>query len=431
MSESKQMKRSLWIGCVILLIVGGALSATPIVRSWFHERLPFLGINGVQIQEQPQSAMDAKDSLPLVNIDMPRGVEVPLIQSPISSSGFESKVQHAQAILPAPQQGTATLGSLPAARSQEAVQFPNGYPVPSGPTARLAQSGGIGIVPREGIEVPTASSSGRILIPQASLIFKRDIPLAAPVDGLIMQLNADDGVSVKSGEPLVIIDSRIAEAEVKVQTQELEQAKLKANDNSSELFAEAAHEVAKVDFARSNELSAKGSESDSDNEKKGLELKKAGLQIKVAKIESAKNQAAVGVAEAKLDAAFVQVGLRTMNAPFDGLVYEVNRRQFEFVRTGDPIFRLTDMTQLRVQGQAQTTVPPNQLLNSKARITIEIAPGVTKNVEGVVGHVSPKTTKVANMYAVWVEIPNEPLPDGQFRFRGGMNASMEILLKDN
>ena len=423
------MKRSLWIGCFILLIAGGALSATPYVRSWFHERLPFLGINGPQNQEQNPSAVDATVSIPLVNIDLPRSGEASILESQNSTGGSEGEVRLAQALLPVPQPGTGPLGSLREARSPEGVTLPNIAPqIPSGPIARLAQSGGIGTVPREGVEVPPASSSGRILIPQASLIFKRDIPLAAPVDGIIMKLNADDGVSVKAGEPLVIIDSRIAEAEVKVQTQELEQAKLKANDKSSELFAEAAYEVAKVDFARSNELSAKGSESDSDNEKKGLELKKAGLQIKVAKIESAKNQAAVGVAEAKLDAAFVQVGLRTMNAPFDGLVYEVNRRQFEFVRTGDPIFRLTDMTQLKVQGQAQTTVPPNQLLNSKAKITIEIAPGVTKVVEGVVGHVSPKTMKVANVYAVWVEIANEQLPDGQFLLRGGMNASMEILL---
>ena len=72
----------------------------------------------------------------------------------------------------------------------------------------------------------------------------------------------------------------------------------------------------------------------------------------------------MGVAEAKLDAANVQVGLRTMKAPFDGLVYEVQKRQFEFVRTGEPVFRLADLTQLRVQGQAEVSVPPNQLLNS-------------------------------------------------------------------
>jgi multidrug efflux pump subunit AcrA (membrane-fusion protein) len=426
MSESKQMKRSLWISCFILLIVGGVLSATPNVRSWIHERLPFLGINGPQIQEQNALAVDAKDSIPLVNIDMPRSDESPIIQSQNSAIGSYSEVQLAQALLPTAQSGSRPLGSLPSARPPEGSQLPNFAPqIPSGPATRLTQSGGIGVVPREGVEVPPASSSDRILIPQASLIFKRDIPLAAPVDGSIMQLNADDGLSVKAGDPLVVIDSRIAEAEVKVQTQELEQAKLEANDNSSELFAEASYEVAKEDFARSNELSAKGSESDSDNRRKGLELKKAGLQIKVAKRDSAKNKAVVGVAEAKLEAANVQVGLRSMNAPFDGLVYEVNKRQFEFVRTGEPIFSLVDMTGLRVQGQANTNVPPHQLKNAKARISIEISPGASKVVEGIVGFVSPKSN-TPNEYTVWVEIANEQLPDGQFLLRGGMNASMEI-----
>lgn len=423
------MKRSLWIGSVVLLTMVGAFSATPGVRSWFHERFPQLGINGPQ-QAQSQPPELEGHALPLVNIDLPKGDVGSLSPTQPSPIGFDGEVRLAQAIQPAPPQDYRLRGATPAAStqfgSQESVQrpiYPSGL---SGPVARLAQSGGIGSVPREGIEVPRASTSDRILIQQASLIFKLDIPLAAPVDGTIMSLNADDGVSVKAGEPLVIIDARIAEAEVTVQTQELAQAKMKASDNSHELFAEAAHEVAKLDFARSNDLYTKGSESAADNEKKGLELKKAGLQIKVAKIDRAKDQAAVGVAEAKLDAANVQVGLRTMKAPFDGLVYEVQKRQFEFVRTGEPVFRLADLTQLRVQGQAEVSVPPNQLLNSKAKISIEIAPGVTKVVEGVVGYVSPKTAKSSNKYTVWVEIANEQLPNGQFLLRGGMNASMEI-----
>ena len=95
MSESKQMKRSLWISCFILLIVGGVLSATPNVRSWFHERLPFLGINGPQIQEQ-NPVVDAKDSIPLVNIDLPRSGEPSILQSQNSTGGYEGEVRLAK-----------------------------------------------------------------------------------------------------------------------------------------------------------------------------------------------------------------------------------------------------------------------------------------------------------------------------------------------
>jgi len=138
------MKRSLWIGCFILLIAGGALSATPYVRSWFHERLPFLGINGPQKQEQNPSAVDARVSIPLVNIDLPRSGEPSILQSQNSTGGSEGEVRLAQALLPVPQPGTGPLGSLREARSPEGVTLPKfAPPIPGGPIARLAQSGGL------------------------------------------------------------------------------------------------------------------------------------------------------------------------------------------------------------------------------------------------------------------------------------------------
>jgi multidrug resistance efflux pump len=144
-------------------------------------------------------------------------------------------------------------------------------------------------------------------------------------------------------------------------------------------------------------------------------------------MEKAKDAALVGVSEAKLDAAKVQLEMRRFEAPWDGIVSEVKKRQSAYVRAGEPILNLTDMRKVRVSGQVELTtgVPPHAILNAPARITITVAPGVLETVDGIVGYVAPNSRTVNN-YPFWIEIENRLLQDGQYLFRGGMRAKVEI-----
>lgn len=441
------MKKSIWVACAVVATAGGLAFAVPSVRNWIDQTVPSLGINGYRTgatsgheselsksgsetltstesaagrndREMPQLVnIDPTDSLPAGVSPSAAGLSAPVpSDAPATNEApivLAQALQSGEALLP----GAVDLGSLPAA--------PSGLPQGAAPSP-AGGSYPISSVPSGGIGVPPAAPSGILLVPIASLTFVRDIDVAAQADGIITQLHVDEGKTVKQGDPMIELDARIALAEITVQTKELEQAKLKAGDQSQILYSEAAFEVAKNEVEISDKLYKDRAEDLSTNQKKKLELKKAELQIKVSNIEHAKDKAAVGVSEAKLEAASVQTALRKINAHWDGLVSDVKKEQFDYVRAGEVILRLTDMSKIRVNGQVRVNIPPHLLLNSKARVSVQIAPGVKHEVDGIVGFVAPRASE-PDTYRMWVEIDNVRLQDGQFLMREGMKATIEIV----
>jgi multidrug efflux pump subunit AcrA (membrane-fusion protein) len=279
----------------------------------------------------------------------------------------------------------------------------------------------------DGVQVPSASSNGLIIDPSATLVFMNNISVPAQADGIITNLQVDEGSMVRKGDPIYQLDPRLANAEIAVQSKELEQAKLKFEDTSNLDFSKLAHEVAITEYQISNNLVTKQAEDEMTNKKKALEAEKARLQVVVSEMDKRKDLTLVGVSEAKLDAAKVQLDLRSFAAPWDGIVSKIDKRQSAYVRAGEPILQLTDMRRIRVKGEFTVTagVPPHLVLNSPAKVIIEIAPGVEESVDGIVGFVSPSALSL-NQYPYWIEIDNRLLPDGQYLFRGGMRARVEI-----
>ncbi|MFN9987403.1 MAG: HlyD family secretion protein, partial [Pirellula sp.] len=247
-------------------------------------------------------------------------------------------------------------------------------------------------------------------------------------DGIIQQLLVDEGSVVQADSVLIELDSRLANAEVQVAENEKTSAMLKAEDDSQIKFSEASLDVAKSVLLRSQQLYETGVETRDDLEKKNLERIKAGFQVDVSKREQKINQAAVGVSDAKLNAAKVQVELRTIKAPFSGMVAETQKERFEWVKAGDQILRLVSLEKFRVRGFVLLEESPNILEGAPARVTVPIGPGKVETIDGVVGFVKPESVgkkQSGNEYVVWVEMPNR-MVNGKYLFRGGMDAKVEI-----
>ena len=293
------------------------------------------------------------------------------------------------------------------------------------PKIRLAQTPALTAVPSSGLNVP--SSGNRTLVLQgANVSFPEDIPVSAQAEGIITKLMVDDGSMIKVGDLMIEIDARLAKAEVKVAKEELSAAKLKAEDDSNVRYSQKAREVAKADVDISNDLLSKDAESYMDNRKKKLELEKAGFQVEVSQIEKKRDAADVGVKTAKLEAANVQLELRMISAPKGGMINEVVKRQHEWVRAGEPILKLTPMDKIRIKGTTPVVNDsPHLLLNAPARVTIFYADGKGETMDGIVAYVAPHTTGI-NQYGITIDLPNRLTPDGQYLFREGMQANVEV-----
>jgi multidrug resistance efflux pump len=278
---------------------------------------------------------------------------------------------------------------------------------------------------------PLNSTQDGVLRYKAILSFVNDIKVVAQTDGIILDILVDEGSLVAKDTTLIQIDNRLANAEKEVAVKELESAKLKADDDSQIRFSAASYEVASSVFNRSQELYVKGVEPRDDWEKKQLEKIKAGFQIDVSKREQMINQAAVGVSTAKLNASLVQLELRTIKAPFSGVVASMQKERYDWVKAGEEVLRLVSLEKFRVKGTVRITDSPNALEGAKARVLIPVGAGKVEQIDGIVGFVSPESqgTGARNDgtqdYTVWVEIPNRQV-DGKYLFRGTMDAVVEI-----
>ena len=277
---------------------------------------------------------------------------------------------------------------------------------------------------------PTIAQDG-VLRYKAILSFVNDIKVVAQTDGIILDILVDEGALVAKDSIMIQIDNRLANAEKEIAIKELESAKLKAEDDSQIKFSEASYEVATSVFNRSQDLYVKGVEPQDDWEKKRLEKIKAAFQIDVSKREQMINQAAVGVNQAKLNASMVQLELRTIKAPFSGVVASMQKERFDWVKAGEEILRLVALDKFRVKGTVRIADSPNTLEGAKAKVIIPVGGGQVEQIDGVVGFVSPESqgTGARNdgtqEYTVWVEIPNKQI-GGKYLFRGTMDAVVEI-----
>jgi multidrug efflux pump subunit AcrA (membrane-fusion protein) len=382
------------------------------VRNWLDSTFPQLGINGPSLatqssssaeSERNQPAVDATRMLPSPNLDLPSSQPHGTLTSHEDGKAFDpltTPVQFAQATLPL----------------EEPV------------VTRIAQNQAPNLpIQNSGLNVPSSAGNGSLLVSDAKVLFPEDIPIAAQTDGIIAELFVDEGSFVRKGDPMIIIDSRIAEAEAEVAKEELAAAVNKAEDNSSIEYARAAVEVAMSDVKISDQLYAKGAEGVMENEKKRLELKKAQLQVRVSQSEKAQQLNAVGVQTAKLNASKVQLALRKIPAPYDGFVSEIAKKKDSFAKGGEIVFRFTSMEKMRIRGLAKVSDAPHLLLNAPARVTIFVAPGKSETIDGKVFSVAPRQTGTSDQYMIFIDIPNRLTADGQYLFREGMKAAVDIL----
>jgi len=397
--------KKLTLGLPIALLLGGsaiAFGVIPGVRDWVDNAIPWLGINGPKITEVAAT---------------PKGLEteqttnsMPPESTPIQLAKPKFDVQFAG--------GVAPMATEPSSKLLDESS-------PVSPFLQTTQAATLQSVPATGLNVPSYDN-GVLTVPLATVSFPDDITVSATAEGTIMKLLVDDGTVIDSGMLMIEIDSRLADEEVKVAEEELGEATLKAEDESNVRYSKAAKALAVKDVEISERLVIQGAEGYMENQKKKLELEKASLQVEVSTIEKQRDKKAVGVKKAKLEAARVQVELRRLNAQRTGIVHAVQKRQFSYVRAGEPILNLTSMEKIRIIGTTPVlTESPHLLRDAPARVTISYAKEKSETVSGTVTFVSPKSTNT-NQYQFHIDLPNKRTPDGQYLFRQGMEATIEI-----
>lgn len=215
--------------------------------------------------------------------------------------------------------------------------------------------------------------------PQLSgaLSAEREAQVRAQVGGQVMEVYADQGQAVRSGQPLARIDaSALTDA---------------ATSASSQVrSAELSVQMAQRNYERAQTLNQAGAMSDRD--------------LETARNQLAQAQAGLAGARSTRASASKQLGNTTVRAPITGVVATRPVSAGDIVQPGAPLFTVVDPKSMRLVAN----VPADQLgqlqVGSAVRFTVNGYPG--RAFTGTIQRIAPAADPATRQVPVVVTIPN-------------------------
>jgi multidrug resistance efflux pump len=263
---------------------------------------------------------------------------------------------------------------------------------------------------------------------RVALIEKAQVP--GREAGVLLEMNVHEGMQVKKGEALGLIDDAKAEALKRVKEKEFETSVEQASSTVNVRYAEKAARVAEKEFqkaVKANE-SANKAVAEIEVEKLRLAAQKAVLQIEQAQLEMKVAKLTSEVKSAEVEAAETDIKLRRINSPLDGEVVHVYKHVGEWIPPGDPVVQIVRVDRLRIEGFVNAAeYSPSEIGNRPVVVEAELARGRKVQFNGKIVYVSP-LDQPGGEYLVWAEVENRQ-ENGNWLLRAGTTASMTIQLK--
>ena len=166
------------------------------------------------------------------------------------------------------------------------------------------------------------------------------VELSSAVDSVVDQILVEAGETVKRGQPLVVLESSV------------EQARLKLARLNAKSVSDIKHHREQLRYAtryleRMSDLLAENSVSQ-------FEYDKAATEVELAQIGLRKAQEAWNAAQVQLELAETQLALRTINSPIDGIVVE------RYTMVGESVRDRTIMKLAKVDPLTVEVIAPSE-----------------------------------------------------------------------
>ena len=272
------------------------------------------------------------------------------------------------------------------------------------------------------------SDSGDALIDRCFVSVLDEVRIPAQEAGMLMKMTVKEGSLISKGELIATIDDREAKMGLKVAEYGLKAARQRASDKIEITYASKAAEFAKVDWERVIEANENLAGAVPEIE---VRQKKLGWERSVLQIEKAQKDRDLAILDyntkkAEVEAAEMAVGMRVINAPFDGEVVDMYRHESEWVNPGDPILKLVRFDTLYVEGYAYAKdYDQEELQGRPVTVSVSKARGREVKVKGTIVHVSSIVS--GGEYKVRAEIQNQRTGDN-WLIQPGLEARMTIHL---
>lgn len=276
-----------------------------------------------------------------------------------------------------------------------------------------------------------------------------EVKIAPEVSGEIIELNVEDGDSVRLGEPLVKIRPDILKSQLERNEASLSQVRANVEGSKAAIsVAEANYAKAELDYKRQEKLHNEKVISDADWQiaVQGYQVAKNNLASANQNYEAAKF--VVNSTEASVREARENVRKTTVVAPMTGVVSKLSVKKGERVvgtatMTGTEMLRIADLNLMEVR----VNVNENDIVRVHYRdtvlIDVDAYSNMNKQFKGIVTNIAntakdKTSTDAITEFEVRILILRSSYEDlikkgNRFPFRPGMTASVEIITnkKDN
>ena len=220
-----------------------------------------------------------------------------------------------------------------------------------------------------------------------------DIDVATTETGIIRNLLVKPGDKVTKGQALAELDSESIQAQIHVKKTEAE-ARGKLDQAKAELNLQQAK------FDKLSKLLEAGKSS-------VMEVERAQADLVIAQGRYRNEEDTVRVLKSDLERYEKQLLDRTLRAPIDGIVTDIQKQVGEYVAPNSPIvLRLIDIRQLR----ATFSVQENELSSVKVGGVVRVQLSGGQIAQGIVEFIPPVADAETGWFMITVRIEN---PDGK------------------
>ena len=243
--------------------------------------------------------------------------------------------------------------------------------------------------------------------------------------GPIVDVGVTEGEFVRAGETLAQIDSRKAHLAKARALLEESAAQEEADNDVPIRLMKKRLELAEADLRRAERARAilAGSIPDEEYAHRQLEVEKAELEIEQAIRDQSTAQHKVRFRGNDVELADLNLRLTQVTSPVEGVVVSVDRNLGEWVKDGDEVLQILEITRLRAEVLVDVALLTKPIIGCPVTLTVDFPDGKARSFTGTLRFESPEINPHDNRVKVWAEIEN---PDRVLR--PGMRGRMSIEL---
>src|SRR5260221_6085901 len=276
-----------------------------------------------------------------------------------------------------------------------------------------------------------------------------EVKIAPEVSGELIELNVEDGDSVRLGQQLVKIRPDVWRSQLERNEAGLSQQRANVDASKGALtVAQANFTKAELDYKRQEKLYSQKVISDADwqTAQQGYNVAKNNLATSTQNLEAAKF--VVNSTEASVKEARENLRKTTVVAPMKGIVSKLSVKKGERVlgtatMAGTEMLRIADLNKMEVGGNVNENDIVRVHYSDTVLIDVDAYSNTNKQFKGIVTNIAntakdKTSTDAITEFEVRILILRSSYEDlvkkgNKFPFRPGMTASVEIITskKDN